>query len=374
MTAAFARTDTSLLGRWWWTVDRWTLAALALLIGAGAVLMFAASPPAAARINLESYHFVRQQLILLPVAFIVMIAVSLASPKTVRRGALALFLVALIGTVVVAFAGSEIKGARRWLEIAGYTIQPSEFLKPAFAVMAAWLFALARTEEGFRGNLIATLLAALTIGALVLQPDVGMAAIVFAVWFAEFFLAGMPVLWIGLAIGGSVIGTFTAYHALPHVAARIDAFLDPGSADTYQIDRSMEAFQHGGLLGTGPGEGTIKALLPDAHSDFIFSVAGEEFGLIFCLVMVLTYTFVVLRGFGRALVDTNIFVLYATTGLLVAFGLQALINMASALRLIPTKGMTLPFVSYGGSSLLALAIGMGMVLALTRKRAGVTRA
>lgn len=370
MTATFARTDTSIIGRWWWTIDRWILGALAALIGFGAILTLAATPAAATRIGLDSFHFVRLQMIYLPFALLVMFAVSLLSPRGIRRLGVLMFLVFLIATVLTLVAGPELNGARRWLEIGGLSVQPSEFLKPAFAATAAWLFSLQRLRDGFHGNIAATVLGLLAVGVLMLQPDIGMAVVVSAIWFCEFFVAGLPIVWVlGFGVAG-IAGLYAAYQTFPHVAKRFDLFLDPASGDSYQVSTALEAFSRGGLMGRGPGEGTVKALLPDAHSDFIFAVAGEEFGLIACLVIVALYAFIVLRGFSRMYDENNMFVMLTSIGLLAGFGLQALINMGSTLSLIPTKGMTLPFISYGGSSLLALAIGMGMVLAFTRRRAG----
>ncbi|MGE0736667.1 MAG: FtsW/RodA/SpoVE family cell cycle protein [Alphaproteobacteria bacterium] len=370
MSVSFSRADTSVIGRWWWTVDRWTLVAILLLIGAGAMLTLAASPPAAARIRLDSFHFVRQQMILLPLAFGLMLGISLLSLRSIKLLAVIVLAAGFVFTLYATFYGAEIKGARRWINLGGFSLQASEFLKPSFAVVAAWLFSLQRTRPGSRGAWIAAGLGGILILVLLKQPDLGMAAVVFATWFALFFMAGLPVIWIALFVALGAGGLFAAYKFLPHVTQRINLFLDPSSGDNYQVDMSLGAFMNGGLFGRGPGEGTVKAQLPDAHSDFVFAVAGEEFGLIACLLIVAVYLFIVLRGLSRVLAETNLFILYAATGLLVGFGLQAFINMASALHLVPTKGMTLPFISYGGSSLLALAIGMGMLLALTRKRYG----
>jgi cell division protein FtsW len=369
-TTALARTDTSIVGRWWWTVDKLTLAVLLLLIVAGAVLTLAAGRPAAARIQLDSFHFVKQQMAVIIVGLGVLVATSLLSPRWVKRvGVLGLFFVGLPLTVLATFYGPEIKGAHRWLHI-GFSLQPSEFLKPCFAIFAAWMFSLWREDRGFPGWIIATVVGALIMALLARQPDVGMAAVVFAIWFSQLFLAGLAYIWVGAAVVGAAAVFAAAYYTIPHVAHRIKLFLDPASGDNYQIDRSLGAFMNGGLFGRGPGEGTVKAQLPDAHSDFIFAVAGEEFGLIACLVIVAAYAVVVIRGLARVFEETNLFVMFAATALLVGFGLQAFINMASALHLMPTKGMTLPFISYGGSSFVALAFGMGMVLALTRRRPG----
>jgi len=369
------RTDTSRLGRWWWTVDRWTLAALAALIAFGALLIMAASPPVAERLDLPAFYFVKRHLLLVPLSLAIMIGVSLLTPRGVRRLAAIVFLVSLMLLVATLVVGTEIKGAQRWITFAGFSLQPSEFIKPAFAVVAAWMFAEQNHAEAFPGNVIATATCLLVVALLIMQPDLGMAVLVSAIWFVEFFLAGLPMFWVAVFVAAGVGALIAAYHGFDHVARRIDVFLDPAAGDTYQVTLAREAFLNGGLFGRGPGEGTVKQALPDAHSDFIFAVAGEEFGLVFCVVVLLLFAVVLLRGFGRMLQESNLFVLLATTGLLAQFGLQAIINMASTLQLIPTKGMTLPFISYGGSSYLALGMGMGMVLALTRRRpgAGVVR-
>jgi len=364
------RADTSVLGRWWWTVDHWTLAALATLVSIGAVLAMAATPAVATRIGLDPFFFVRRQMIILLPAMVILLSVSMLEPRQVRLLAMAGFLASLALLALTFVIGTEIKGARRWIHLPGLSLQPSEFVKPTFAVVAAWLFAMQRKHERFPGDLLSIGFYGLVLSLLLLQPDVGMAVVVSCVWFSQFFLAGLRMFWV-LLLGGAGLGSIAgAYFVFPHVASRINRFLDPKSGDTYQISTALEAFLNGGLWGRGPGEGTVKSVLPDAHSDFIFAVAGEEFGLVVCLLLVGLFGFIVLRGFARVLQESNLFVLLAVAGLLVQFGLQALINMGSTLHLIPTKGMTLPFVSYGGSSLLALSLGMGFVLALTRKRFG----
>ncbi len=367
----FGRTDTSIIARWWWTIDRWTILALALLMVAGAILTLAASPAVAERIGADSFHFVRRQFVFLPLTILVIFGVSLLAPISIRRLAAIGFLAALALMVLTLLVGPQIKGATRWISIAGITLQPSEFIKPTFAVVAAWMFAAHRIHVGFPGNYVSTALFGLVVALLLLQPDVGQTLVVSAVWFTQFFLAGLSLFWVVLFIAGGMSALVGAYFAFPHVASRVDRFLDPSAGDSYQVTTALSAFRHGGLMGTGPGEGRIKMVLPDAHTDFIMAVAGEEFGLILCLIMVGLFAFVVLRGFSRMLQEDNLFVLLATAGLLVQFGLQALINMASTLHLMPTKGMTLPFISYGGSSTVALGIAMGMVLALTRRRVSV---
>jgi cell division protein FtsW len=366
----FARIDQSPVALWWWTVDRWSLAALAMLIGFGVVMSLAASPPVAERIGYDGLHFVRRHLAMLPLAIALMFAVSLQSPRTIRRIAVIGFAIALALLALTFVAGVEIKGARRWINLPGLSLQPSEFVKPTFAVVAAWLFSEQKLHPGFPGNLICAALFLVVVAMLVKQPDIGMAAVVAAVWFAQFFMAGLRLYWATAGALAGLAALVGAYMYLPHVRLRVDHFLDPAVGDSYQVNRSIEAFANGGLWGRGPGEGTVKDVLPDAHADFVFAVAGEEFGVIVCLAVVSLFAFIVLRGFSRMSQEGNLFVLLAATGLLVQFGLQAAINMASSLHLIPTKGMTLPFLSYGGSSMLALGLGMGMMLALTRRRLG----
>jgi cell division protein FtsW len=366
---AVPRTDSSPFGRWWWTVDHWTLWAIAALIGFGALLTLAASPAVADRLGLDPFYFARRQFVVLPAAALVMVGVSILPPAWVRRLAVLMFAVALVGVAATLFTGPEIKGARRWIGFGGFSIQPSEFLKPAFIVVTAWLLA----RRGLAGKSpvgpVETGLCAMVIGLLVLQPDIGMVVVVGTVWLGQVFLAGLRLRYMaGLAVVAGA-GLFAAYFLFPHVASRVDRFLDPDSGDRYQVTKSIEAFENGGMFGRGPGEGTVKQVLPDAHADFILAVAGEEMGLIACLAVVALFGFVVLRGSARLLQENDLFTLLAASGLLAQFGLQALINMASTLDLIPTKGMTLPFISYGGSSVLGLAIGMGMLLSLTRRRA-----
>ena len=386
---SFSRTDTSVLGRWWWTVDRWTLAALLALIGFGYVMMLAASPAVAERVigSAARTLLLAKQVVFLGLAAALMVAVSLLSPRAVRRVAALGCLAALALTAATLVIGFETKGARRWLNfpLLG-TMQPSEFLKPCLAVVAAWMLAqgkaaaaerAAQARRGFDLGLLhprtlwpAAAVALIGVVALVLksQPDIGMLMVVLSVFLAQFFVAGLNVVLVGFTGALIAAGGVGAYFVLPHVRSRVDRFLDPSSGDTFQITKAMEAFGNGGLFGRGPGEGRVKNALPDAHADFVFAVAGEEFGFIVCLLILSLFAFVVVRGLLRLVAEGDMFVVLAATGLLAQFGLQAFVNMASSLHLIPTKGMTLPFVSYGGSSVLAIALGMGMLLALTRRR------
>ncbi|MDB5370402.1 MAG: cell division protein FtsW [Roseomonas sp.] len=365
---ALSRADTSVLGRWWWTVDRWTLAALLSLVGFGYVMLLAASPGVAERIGASSRDlFILKQVFFLAASTGVMVVVSVMPVKTVRRLALLGCVVALLMTMATLYMGIEIKGARRWLHLPGLTIQPSEFMKPCFAVVAAWLLAEGKAL-GWKAYTGAGVLFVLIVGVLAKQPDMGMLMVVASVFFAQLFVAGINIV---LAAGFGalgVLGAVGAYFTMPHFHDRLNRFLDPASGDTYQVTVAMEAFGHGGLLGVGPGEGRLKSMLPDAHADFVYAVAGEEFGMAICLLILSLFGFIVLRGLLRLLGERDMFIILGATGLLTQFGLQAFINMGSALHLIPTKGMTLPFVSYGGSSVIAVALGMGMLLALTRRR------
>ena len=368
MLPPLSRADTSLLGRWWWTVDRWTLLAIATLIGLGYVMMLAASPAVAERIRQSRDIFIFKQVFFLGLAGAVVVVVSLLSPRGIRRVALAGCLVALALTALTLVMGVEIKGARRWIALPGLSLQPSEFLKPCFAVVAAWLIAEGRRSQRFPGMLVAFAVFGVIVLLLKSQPDVGMLAVISGVFFIQLYVGGLKTVFVGIGMacmGGAAVA---AYAFFPHVQSRVLRFLNPAEGDNYQVQRALEAFGNGGLLGRGPGEGRVKDVLPDAHADTVFAVVGEEFGMILCMVIVGLFAFIVLRGLLRLLAEADLFVILAATGLVASFGLQAFVNMASTLHLIPTKGMTLPFISYGGSSVLAVALGIGMLLALTRKR------
>jgi cell division protein FtsW len=362
-----SRVDTSPVANWWWTVDRWFLAAFLLLMGLGIVLSFAASPAVAERIGLDSFHFATRQIVFTLPALAVMLFVSFLDARQVRRVSLVIFLVMLVLMVAVLYLGVEVKGARRWMSFAGLSIQPSEFLKPAFVIICAWLFAEHSRQPEIPGNLFAMILLGVVLALLVAQPDLGQTMLVAGTWGAMFFMAGMSWLWIGALGGLAGAGLVGAYLMFPHVAGRIDRFLT-GEGDTFQVDMGREALIHGGWWGVGPGEGTVKRLIPDSHADFVFSVAGEEFGIAVCMLIMFLFAFIVLRGLAAALKERDEFTRFAVAGLVIVFGFQAIINMAVNLQLMPAKGMTLPFISYGGSSQIAIAISMGMVLALTRRR------
>lgn len=363
-----SRAERTVFGEWWWTIDRALLFAVGTLMVLGLVLSLAASPPVAERIGVDMFHFVNRQAMFLAPALAIMIGVSFLNPRQVRRLAWIAFFVGMALLALTLVHGTEIKGARRWVSFAGIVVQPSEFVKPAFVVLAAWLFAEGSERRDMPGHIMATLLLGSVLGLLILQPDLGQTVLTTSVWGALFFLAGLPWIWVVGLGGAGAVGLFTAYELLPHVARRIDRFMDPETGDNFQIEKATEAFSSAGWFGKGPGEGTVKRIIPDGHTDFIFAVTAEEFGLLFCCLITLIYAFIALRGLMHARREQDGFVRLAIAGLSMLFGFQSAINMAVNLHMMPAKGMTLPFISYGGSSMFALALGMGMLLALTRRR------
>jgi cell division protein FtsW len=364
-----SRAHRSPLSDWWWTVDRGMLSLALLLLLSGLVFSFAASPPVAERLGLDSLHFVARHAAYVPLAGAVMVALSFLTPRQVRRLALALLVVCLALMVVVLFIGEEIKGARRWIYVAGVSVQPSEFMKPAFIVITAWLFAEGSRRPDVPGRMLAVLLLIITTVLLVAEPDLGQTILFVAVWCALFFLSGVSMILVAGLAGLATAGMLTAYLALPHVAGRINRFLDPESGDTFQVDTALQSFERGGWSGAGPGEGYMKRVLPDAHTDFVFAVVGEEFGILLCLLIVALFTVLVMRGLLQAFRRPSAFERMAVAGLTTQIGVQAFINMGVNLHILPTKGMTLPFMSYGGSALISAAMTMGFLLALSRRAA-----
>mgnify|MGYP000915954065 FL=1 len=353
---------------WWWTVDRLLLAAIVVLMLGGVILSLAASPPVATRIGLDSFHFFNRHVMFLLPSFIVLIGVSFLSPRQIRRSALVVFAVSVALIMATLLFGPEVKGSRRWITILGINIQASESAKPAFVVLAAWLFSESARRPEMPATSMAVGILMLLVTLLVMEPDFGQTMLILMSWGALFFIAGMRIVWVlGLA-GVAAAGLFAAYLFVPHVAGRIKRFMNPASGDTYQVDTAMEAFSNGGWLGLGPGEGIAKRSLPDSHTDFVFAVGAEEFGIVLCLGILALYAFIVLRTLSRAYSSEDLFARFAAAGLAILFGVQAAINMAVNLQLLPAKGMTLPFISYGGSSMVSLAYGVGMMLALTRHR------
>jgi cell division protein FtsW len=363
-----SRAQRTPFGEWWWTVDRLTLAAIGALMLAGVVLSLAASPPVAGRLGLDPFYFVNRHILFLLPSIVVMLGVSFLNPSQVRRLSLLVFAVSLVLVAATPFFAPEIKGARRWLVLFGMSIQPSEFLKPAFVIIVAWLFGESEKRPDMPANTFALMLLVTVVALLVLQPDFGQTMLIALVWSALFFMAGMRVVWVFGIAGLAGVGLLSAYYTVPHVARRIQRFLDPASGDTFNIDIATESFMRGGWFGKGPGEGTVKRLLPESHTDFVFAVAAEEFGIALCLVIVALFAFIVIRMLLRAVRNDDPFTRFAAAGLTILFATQSAINMAVNLHLIPAKGMTLPFISYGGSSMISLGYAMGMLLALTREQ------
>jgi cell division protein FtsW len=363
-----SRAQRTPFGEWWWTVDRLTIGAIGALMLIGVVLSLAASPPVAGRLGLDPFFFVNRHILYLFPATAIMIGVSFLSPHQIRRLSVVVFAISLIMVASTPYLGVEIKGAKRWLVILGVNLQPSEFLKPAFVVIVAWLFGESAKRPDMPANAMSLALLLAVVSLLVIQPDFGQTMLIVLVWSALFFMAGMRVIWVFGIAGAAAFGLLTAYFTVPHVARRIQRFLDPASGDTFNIDIATESFMRGGWFGQGPGEGTVKRLLPESHTDFVFAVAAEEFGVALCLALVTLFAFIVIRALVRAMRNEDPFARFAAAGLTMLFATQSAINMAVNLHLIPAKGMTLPFISYGGSSMISLAYAMGMLLALTREQ------
>jgi cell division protein FtsW len=363
-----ARDQRTPFSDWWWTIDKPLLAAVIALMFGGVILSLAASPPVATRIGLDPFHFFSRHVLFLLPSFIVLITVSFLSPRQIRRAALVVFFVSIALIVMTLLIGPEVKGSRRWITLVGVNIQASESAKPAFVILAAWLFAESTRRPEMPATSMAMALLLMLVALLVMEPDFGQTMLILMVWGALFFIAGMRMIWVAGLAGAAGLGLFSAYLFVPHVAGRIKRFMNPASGDTFQVDMAMEAFWNGGWFGLGPGEGIAKRSLPDSHTDFVFAVAAEEFGIILCLALLALFAFVVIRTLSRAYATEDMFARFAASGLAILFGVQAAINMAVNLQLIPAKGMTLPFISYGGSSIISLAYGVGMMLALTRQR------
>jgi cell division protein FtsW len=363
-----SRAQRTPFGEWWWTVDRLTIGAIGALMLIGVVLSLAASPPVAGRLGLDPFFFVNRHIMYLFPATAILIGVSFLSPRQIRRMSVVVFAISLIMVASTPYLGVEIKGAKRWLVLFGLNIQPSEFLKPAFVILVAWLFGESAKRPDMPANAISLVMLLGVVSLLVIQPDFGQTMLIVLVWSALFFMAGMRVVWVFGLAGVAGLGLLTAYFTVPHVARRIQRFLDPASGDTFNIDIATESFMRGGWFGQGPGEGTVKRLLPESHTDFVFAVAAEEFGVALCLAIVSLFAFIVIRALIRAMRNDDPFARFAAAGLTMLFATQSAINMAVNLHLIPAKGMTLPFISYGGSSMISLAYAMGMLLALTREQ------
>jgi cell division protein FtsW len=373
----YGRSDRSTAARWFWEIDRMLLLLLAVLIGVGLIAVAAASPAAAQRysggsVRFNELHYFYRQIGWIALSMPVMIAISMQPRERLRRLSLVGALVCLVALALVPVLGAEVNGAKRWLNLGVGQFQPSEFLKPFFVVSMAWLLSLREQDKSLPIFTISAMLTGLVAFLLMRQPDFGSTIIFAAVWIAMLAIAGLNLrILIGLGIAG-LIGVILAYFFYDVATARINGFLF-GEGDNFQVENAMRTLTAGGLFGMGPGAGTRKFGLPEPHTDYIFSVIGEEFGLIACLAIALLYLGIVARVLVKLLDEESSFAILAAAGLVLEFGLQALINMAVNVQIAPSKGMTLPFISYGGSSMLALSIGMGLLLAFTRRNPYLTR-
>ncbi len=367
---SLTRISRSKISNWWWTVDKVTFMLTILLIFIGAMLVLSASPSAAHRDRLlDQFAFIKKQGVFIMAGLVIMIGVSMQSLRTIRRLAVLGFFCALFGVWMTYIFGDATKGAARWIKIAGFSLQPSEFIKPLFIVMTAWFLNAGKKIADFPGKWLATGFYAVTAASVIAQPDFGMTILITGVWALQMFLAGIAWYWVFLLIFMGGAGGIGAYFALAHVRDRVNRFLATENEIGSQIQKSMDAFANGNLLGRGPGEGMVKMSLPDVHTDFIFSLAGEECGVWLTSIIVIIFAVIVIRTMTQSVKDRNLFQMYAASGLAASLGLQSMVNMCSALQLIPAKGMTLPFISYGGSSMLSSCLAMGMLLAITRKNA-----
>lgn len=364
-----SRQSRNLFAKWIWTVDKITLFVSLALLAIGLILDITASPAVARRINFDDYWFVRKHVVYVLASVVVIFTLSMMKLKTIRRLSILGFVIILALMVITPFWGIENKGAKRWLSVFGFSLQASEFMKPIFIIVTAWLLDCGKKYDYFQGMWISIAMYGIVAGLLLLQPDIGMTLLYTAVFALQLFLAGLPIILVGILALAGVASLVTFYFIFPHFRARLDQFLYGSNETSYQINKAMEAFQNGNLVGKGPGEGTVKLQIPDAHTDFIFAVAGEEYGIWLCLIIIVLFAVIIVRTLRTSAKETNLFVMYAQVGLASSIGVQAFVNMASSLHIIPTKGMTLPFISYGGSSLLGSAIEIGMLLALTRQNA-----
>ncbi|MBR1825539.1 MAG: putative lipid II flippase FtsW [Alphaproteobacteria bacterium] len=363
----FSRRSHTAFSKWLWTIDKVILFVSLALLTIGIILDITASPAVARTIHVEDFWFVKKQVCYALASVVLIFALSMLKLRTIRQISLAGFVVVGALLVLTMFLGFETKGAKRWISLFGFSMQASEFMKPIFIIVTAWLLDCGKKYDYFPGMWISIFLYVCVAGLLLLQPDIGMTILTTAVFGLQLFLAGLPMFIVVFGVIGGLAGMVLLYFVYPHFHARVDQFLYGSDETSYQINKAMQAFQNGNLVGKGPGEGTVKLNIPDAHTDFVFAVAGEEYGLWLCLIIIALFAVIVIRTLKISLKESNLFVMYAEVGLAASIGFQAFVNMGSSLHLIPTKGMTLPFISYGGSSLLASAIEIGMLLAITRQ-------
>lgn len=354
------------------SVDRLSVVSLMIIILLGIVFNYAASPSIAYRLKVNTFFFVNRHLLMIPIGLCIVFLLSFLSIKNIKKFSVSLYFVCIVLLIFTAFIGTEIKGARRWLMIFGFSIQPSEFLKPALAIIGAWILFEKNENPNFPGVKIAFCLIGVSVFFLLRQPDLGMSLLIFATFGLQLFISGINIFWILSLVGVGGVGGIGAYFFLPHVTRRVNQFFNPtkesGQDELYQVQKSLEAFQSGGWFGRGPGEGVFKKNIPDAHADFIFSVVGEEFGFVVCSIVIMFFILIIMRSLLNACKQDNLFGSLSIVGIASQLGFQVFINIASALHLIPTKGMTLPFISYGGSSLLATSVSVGLLLSFTKRK------
>lgn len=358
-----------LFRRWIMSVDRITLFIIMTIISIGVWVCIASTPAVALKLGLSPFHFVRQHMMIVPISVLLIIIISFFQTRHIRRLALIGYFACIFLMICVLLIGSEIKGARRWISIMGFSLQPSEFLKPVMTIITAWLIAEQYRDRKFPGIIISIFTILFAIPFLLLQPDVGMSVVIISTWVSQLFVSGISVFILCMFVVGALGSSVGLYFILPHFAERINKFLMKDGADTdlYQVQKSLEAFRNGGFFGKGPGEGVVKTLVPDAHSDFVFSVIGEEFGFLLCIIIVGLFICFIVRSLVRVMESSSMFCFSAVFGICFQFTMQILINLSTSLNLIPTKGMTLPFISYGGSSLLSSSVSIGILLALTKR-------
>ena len=359
-----SRSDNSNIALWWWTIDRFLLTLFSILIIVGIFLVMASSQHLAQSFNIFSHYFTLRHILFVIISLPIIFLFSLLNEKQTKAISIIGLIITIFLLLIILIHGSEIKGAKRWIYFSGFSFQPSELCKPFYVIVNAWFLTLWIEGKNFPGWAWSIVSLILISSLLLIQPDVGMTIVIILTWCFQLFITGIPliiIICLTLAVPLFVILT---YHNFDHVKIRIDGFLE---GTTYQVTKSLQSFEFGGFWGTGPGEGFYKKFLPDAHSDFVFAVAAEEYGILICLIIILIYSLVVYRAFSLSFINKSLFFIIAVSGLAFQFGIQALIHMGSNTNLIPTKGMTLPFLSYGGSSMISSAITVGILLSLTRK-------
>jgi|TARA_B110000967_G_scaffold49151_1_gene50044 cell division protein FtsW len=359
-----SRSDNSNIALWWWTIDRFLLTLFSILIIVGIFLVMASSQHLAQSFNIFSHYFTLRHILFVIISLPIIFLFSLLNEKQTKAISIIGLIITIFLLLIILIHGSEIKGAKRWIYFSGFSFQPSELCKPFYVIVNAWFLTLWIEGKNFPGWAWSIVSLILISSLLLIQPDVGMTIVIILTWCFQLFITGIPliiIICLTLAVPLFVILT---YHNFDHVKIRIDGFLE---GTTYQVTKSLQSFEFGGFWGTGPGEGFYKKFLPDAHSDFVFAVAAEEYGILICLIIILIYSLVVYRAFSLSFINKSLFFIIAVSGLAFQFGIQTLIHMASNTNLIPTKGMTLPFLSYGGSSMISSAITVGILLSLTRK-------